>query len=122
MLIAEISAMPRRRAPIPGGPTAATLTPAGISGQIAAIHVEIPTGGGMPEHDHGASEILLIPLSGSTEIRHDGQGRTLSPGAVAHIARGERVSLANPGSGPVSLMVVAAPPDFARRLAAWPTA
>jgi hypothetical protein len=54
MLVADISATPRRRAPIPGGPTAA-LTPAGSSSQVAAVHVEIPAGGGMPEHAHGAS-------------------------------------------------------------------
>ncbi|MGH3180742.1 MAG: cupin domain-containing protein [Streptosporangiaceae bacterium] len=122
MLIAEISTAPRRRAPIPGGPTAATLTPAGSSDQVAAVHVEIPAGGGMPEHDHGASEIVLIPLSGSAELRHDGQIRTLSAGMAVHIARGERVSLANPGPGPASLMVVASPPEFAGRLATWPAA
>lgn len=122
MLIADTGTTPRRRAPLPGGPTAATLTPAGISDQVAAVHVEIPAGGGMPEHDHGTSEIVLIPLSGSVELRHDGQASTLSPGMAAYIAIGERVSLGNPGSEPVSLIVVASPPEFAGRLARWPAA
>ena len=122
MHITDISQSPRRRAPVPGGPTAAMLTPAGSSGQLAAICVEIPAGGGMPEHDHGPSEILLIPLSGPAELRHGGQVSVLPPGTAAHIARGERVSLANPGLQPVTLMVVASPPDFARRVASWPAA
>ncbi len=122
MIITEVAAATRRRAPMPGGPVAAALTPAGVSGQVAAVHVEIPAGGGMPEHDHGASEILLIPLSGSAELRHAGQARTLVPGMAAHIAAGERVSLANPGSGPACLMVVASPPEFAARLEKWPAA
>lgn len=122
MLVTEISTTPRRRAPIPDGPTVATLTAADSSDQVAAIHVEIPVGGGMPEHDHGASEIILIPLSGSTEVRQDGQTRTLSAGMIAHIGVGERVRLVNPGPGPASLMVVASPPEFAGRLAKWPTA
>jgi quercetin dioxygenase-like cupin family protein len=122
MLITDISQSPRHRAPIPGGPTAAMLTPEGSSSRLAAIHVEIPAGGGMPEHDHGPSEILLIPLSGPAELRHGDQVSVLPPGTAAHIARGERVSLANPGLQPVTLMVVASPPDFASRLASWPAA
>lgn len=122
MLIAAISTAPRLRAPIPGGPTAAPLTQASGSDRVAAVHLEIPAGGEMPEHDHGASEILLIPLSGTAELRYEGQARALTPGMTAHIATGERVALANPGTGPVSLMVVASPPDFAGRVAKWPAA
>ncbi|MDQ2813810.1 MAG: cupin domain-containing protein [Actinomycetota bacterium] len=122
MLVTGISTTPRRRAPILGGPAVATLPPASRSGQVAAVHVEIPAAGGMPGHDHGASEIILIPLSGTTEGRHDGQTRTLSAGLAAHIAAGERVSLANPGPGPAAVMVVASPPEFARRLAKWSAA
>ncbi|MGW7380660.1 cupin domain-containing protein [Streptomyces sp. NPDC054794] len=81
----------------------------------------MPAGGGMPEHDHGPSEIVLIPLAGSVELRHDGLARTLSPGMTAHIAVGERVSLANPGTEPASVMAMASPPDFTRSLAGWPT-
>jgi quercetin dioxygenase-like cupin family protein len=66
----------------------------------------------MPEHDHGVSEIVLIPLSGSVNLHHDGQARTLSAGMTAHIATGERVSLANPGAEPASLMVVTSPPQI----------
>lgn len=122
MLITEIDAVPRRRAPVPGGPTAVTLTAPDSSTQVAVVHLEIPAGGGMPEHDHGASEVVLIPLSGSVELRHDGKPRTLAEGMTAHVAVGERVGLANPGAEPACLMVVVSPPQFAERLAAWPPA
>jgi quercetin dioxygenase-like cupin family protein len=122
MLIADISTAPRLRAPIPGGPTAAPLIQAGGPDRVAAVHLEIPAGGEMPEHDHGASEILLIPLSGTAELRYQGQVRALTAGMAAHIATGERVGLANRGNEPASLMVVASPPDFAGRVAKWPAA
>jgi quercetin dioxygenase-like cupin family protein len=96
------------------------LVPVGVSDQVAVVHLEIPGHGSMPEHDHGASEIVLIPLAGSIELRHDGTTRTLSTGSAGHVARGERVSLRNPDGEPVSLMVVASPPDFVKRLATWP--
>lgn len=120
MLIIEIDTVPRRRAPIPGGPIAAMLTTPGTSSQVAIVHLEILAGGTMPEHDHGPSEIVLIPLSGSIDLQHDGQLRTLSAGVTAHIAIGEQVSLANTGSEAACLMVVVAPPQFAERIAAWP--
>lgn len=122
MLITEIGTVPRRRAPVPGGPTAAMLTDPDTSSQVAVVHLEIPADGGMPEHDHGDSEIVLIPLSGSVELWHRGEPRTLRTGMAGHIATGERVSLANPGPEPASLLVVVTPPQFAERLAAWPTA
>jgi quercetin dioxygenase-like cupin family protein len=120
MLITKIDTAPRHRAPVPGGPTAAMLTTPDTSSQVAVVHVEIPAAGGMPEHDHGASEIVLIPMSGSVDLWHDGKSRALSVGMTVHIATGERVSLANPGTEPARLMVVVSPPQFAARVAAWP--
>lgn len=122
MHIGEIGTGIRRRAPLLNGPIVEALTDAATSDQVAVVHMEIPPGAGMPEHDHGTSQIVLIPLSGSVDLCHDGKTRTLAPGSAAHIATGERVGLANPGSDPVSLMVVASPPQFAGRLAAWPVA
>ncbi|WP_406152128.1 cupin domain-containing protein [Streptomyces sp. NBC_01012] len=85
--------------------------------------MELPVGGSMPEHDHGLSQIVLIPVAGTIELHHNGQTRTLQAGAsAAHIAVGDRVSLSNPGDAPASLMVVASPPQFVDRLASWPVA
>lgn len=122
MYLTRIGTTPRRRAPIPGGPTMEVLVAAGISDNIAMVQVWIPPGGGLPEHDHGPSEIVLIHLSGSIELRQDDQLHRLGPGAVAHIATGERVSLTNPGSEPAVMMIVASPPEFVGRIASWPAA
>ncbi|WP_327667726.1 cupin domain-containing protein [Streptomyces sp. NBC_00485] len=122
MYVADTGSAPRRRAPVAGGPTAAPLMTATTSGQLAVIHLEIPPGGGMPEHDHGASQIVLIPVSGSVRVHQGRDVHTLVPGSAAHIDTGERVSLANPGTEPASLMVVASPPAFASRLEEWPIA
>ncbi|WP_016905279.1 cupin domain-containing protein [Streptomyces xiaopingdaonensis] len=120
MHVAEISTTRRHRAPVPDGPTAAVLAAAETSDRVAVVHMELPPGGAMPEHDHGLSEIVLIPVAGAVELRHNGQVRTLEAGTVAtHVAVGERVSLSNPGDAPASLMVVASPPQFADRLAGW---
>lgn len=122
MHIADAAATPRRRAPLPDGPTVAPLVPPGVSDRAAVVHMELPAGAGLPEHAHGASEIVLIPLSGAVEVRQGEEVRALSAGAVARIAVGERVSLANTGAETASLMVVASPPDFAEHLASWPEA
>ncbi|MGH3570557.1 MAG: hypothetical protein ACRDS0_40700 [Pseudonocardiaceae bacterium] len=39
------------------------------AGRLAAAHVTIPPGGGMPEHTHGESTALVIPLAGELLIR-----------------------------------------------------
>ncbi|MFC9227589.1 cupin domain-containing protein [Streptomyces decoyicus] len=65
---------------------------------------------------------MLIPLSGSVELRRGGDQHILLPGSAAHIATGDRGTLANLGPVPVSLMVVASPPEFAAQMATWPAA
>lgn len=122
MYTTRIGTTPRHRAPIPGGPTMEILVSAETSGNLAMVQMWIPPGGGLPEHDHGPSEIVLVHLSGSIELRHGDQHHLLAPGAVAHIATGERVSLANPGTEPAAMMIVASPPEFVARLAKWPAA
>jgi quercetin dioxygenase-like cupin family protein len=122
MYVTKIGSTPRRRAPIPGGPTMEVLVAGEASDNIAMVQVWIPPGGGLPEHDHGPSEIVLVHLSGSIELRQGGQLHRLAPGAIAHIATGERVSLDNPGTEPAVMMLVASPPEFVARIAGWPAA
>lgn len=122
MHLARIGTTPRRRAPIPGGPTMEVLVAGDTSDTIGIVQVWIPPGGGLPEHDHGPSEIVLIHVSGLIELRQGDQHHSLGPGAVAHIATGERVSLTNPGTDPAVMMIVASPSDFVARLASWPAA
>jgi quercetin dioxygenase-like cupin family protein len=122
MLVADSDGAPRRQAPLPDGPSVAPLVPTGTSEQVAVLHMELPVGGSLPEHSHGPSEIVLVPLSGRLTVRHGGQEHPLTAGAAAHIARGERVSLSNAGDEPARLVIVASPPDFAAHPESWPAA
>jgi quercetin dioxygenase-like cupin family protein len=122
MHITDIATASRRQAPVPGGPVAALLTPTGLSEQVAVIHLEIPAGGGIPEHDHGPSQVVLVPLAGAIEVHQGGQTWTLSTGTTAHIGTGERVRLANPNAEPARVVVVASPAQFAEHVATWPVA
>lgn len=122
MYLTRIGTTPRRRAPIAGGPTMEVLVAAETSDNLAMVQVWIPPGGGLPAHDHGPSEIVLVHLSGTIELRQGEQLHRLAPGAVAHIATGERVSLTNPSTESAVMMIVASPPEFVRRIAGWPTA
>lgn len=83
--------------------------------------MEVPAGGGLPEHDHWVWQIVLIRRSGSVELSGGEDRHTLLLGSVARIATGERVAVHNTGTRPSSLMVVASPPECAARLASWPT-
>jgi quercetin dioxygenase-like cupin family protein len=122
MLIADSGNTPRRQAPLPGGPSVAPLVPTGTSERVAVLHMELPVGGSLPEHGHGPSEIVLVPLSGTITVGHEGGTSRLAPGGTAHIATGERVSLANAGDEPARLMIIASPPDFAAHPESWPVA
>ncbi|TCO42393.1 hypothetical protein EV646_11314 [Kribbella antiqua] len=89
MYLTRIGTTPLRRAPVPGGPTMEVLVAAETSGNIAMVQVWIPPGGGLPEHDHGPSEIVLVHVSGSIELHQGDQQHRLAPGAVAHLATGD---------------------------------
>ncbi len=122
MYLTRIGTSPRRRAPIPEGPTMEVLLAAETSDNIAMVQVWIPPGGGLPEHDHGPSEIVLIHVAGSIQLQQGDQQHRLAPGSIAHIPAGERVSLTNPGTDAAVMMIVASPPEFVQRIAAWPAA
>lgn len=121
----EVGAGDRRRAPVPNGPVAEILIGADADQRLGAVHVVVPPGGGMPPHDHGASETLLIPLSGHVRLADAEQGgdvTDLEPGALATIPVGQRVTLQNPTEEEARLLVILAPADFAARLRDWPPA
>lgn len=116
-----------RVAPVEGGPRVEVLVGEGNTegANLSVAHVLMPPGGGMPEHDHGESEAVVVVQSGRVEIEvRGGAGReTLEPGTMALIGVGERVSLENPSpSEPASLLAFFAPPGFVRTFASWPPA
>ena len=111
-------------APVEGGPVAELLVGGEEGGRLGVARVVVPPGGGMPEHEHGESEALVLPQEGRVVIRgEDGREQTLDPGTMALIGVGERVSLTNPsGSEEAVLLAFFAPSAFVRTLASWPAA
>ena len=84
----------------------------------AAIHLTVKGGARMPEHDHGESDSLLIPLTGRLILRGRATETQLECGMVAFVATGERVSVENPTTAPASMIVCFAPPTFDHERAA----
>jgi quercetin dioxygenase-like cupin family protein len=119
----EISGGEQRHAPFPGGPTVRIVVGADAAEAVAALEVTVPAGGGMPEHDHGESAVLLAPLEGRLRLVEPGSERTteLDTGVLATIPVGCRVRLENPGDVEARALVVLTPPQFAEQLAGWPT-
>jgi mannose-6-phosphate isomerase-like protein (cupin superfamily) len=79
----------------------------------------------MPEHDHGPSTVVLIPLAGAArliDVADDGRALQLVSGTITIVPVGRRVRLDNPGSVEAQLLVVVSPPEFAQELSAWPAA
>jgi quercetin dioxygenase-like cupin family protein len=127
MRIIRMGSGTARVAPMEGGPRVEVLVGEGDTegANLSVAHVLVPPGGGMPEHEHGESEALVLAQSGRVEIEvQGGAGReTLEPGAMALIGVGERVRLENPSSSePASLLAFFAPPGFVRAFASWPPA
>lgn len=115
-----------RAAPVEGGPRAEVLVGPGVrarGGNLGVARVVVPPGGGMPEHEHGESEAVVVPQSGRIVVGGREGRETLEPGAVALIGVGERVSLKNPSSSePAELLAFFSPPGFVGALESWPAA
>lgn len=124
MRVVRIGEGEAHAAPIENGPTAEVLLGEGGGGGLGAARVVVPPNGGMPEHEHGESEALVVCWRGRVLIRGEGgEEETLAPGAMALIGVGERVALRNPsGSEEAELLAFFAPAGFVRALASWPSA
>jgi quercetin dioxygenase-like cupin family protein len=115
----------RQRAPVPEGPEVEIVIGADRGLPVGVLEVTVPVGGAMPEHDHGASATLLVPLAGSLRLIEAGDvGRAteLEPGTLATIPIGCRVRLENAGDQEARMLAVLTPPDFAGQLEGWPAA
>lgn len=113
---------PVHQAPFPDGPSAEVLVDEeSAGGQLAAAYVTIPAGGNMPEHTHGESTAVIVPFTGELLIRSGQHEEKVAPGVVVLLDQGERVSVSNETSQPVSMLGVFAPAGFIGALASWPT-
>lgn len=70
---------PARSAPVEYGPEAEVLV-GGDGERLAVARVVVPPGGGMPEHDHGESEAMVLCQDGRIRLREGGREETLEPG------------------------------------------
>lgn len=84
--------------------------------RLAAIHVTVKAGARMPEHDHADSDAVLLPLTGQLVLRGNGGEAQLTPGVIAFVAAGERVSVENPTASAASMIACFAPPTLVHAL------
>lgn len=112
----------RFRAPVPGGPEAVVLIGTEDDWPMGVAHVVIPAGGGMPEHEHGSSAAMVLPLDRPVVMVDVQEGAELEigPGEVATIPIGDLVEVRNRGDAVATIAVVFNPPDFIRQLESWP--
>lgn len=121
----RIGASARRRAPVPDGPELEVVIGADQGHPFGVLDVTVPAGAAMPEHDHGVSEALLVPLAGSLRLVEAGETERvteLEPGALATIPVGCRVRLENAGATEARLLVLLDPADFVAQVERWPAA
>lgn len=121
MRVVDIGSGIVRRPPIERAPEVELLLGDGESDALAAAHISIPPGGGMPEHDHGDSAAVVAVQKGRVILRSGGEERILAAGTLAVIEIGERVSLENADAKEASLLAFFTPPTFAGTVASWPT-
>lgn len=113
----------KRRPGFPKAPTVEVLFGGDDGGPaVGVVRVVVPAGAGMPEHDHGGSDVVLLPQVGSVEISSGEETIQVAAGDAALVRREERVSLRNPNQTDAEVIVAAAPPAFLASIRAWPAA
>lgn len=111
----------RRRPPTPNAPTVEVLFGGDDGGpDVGVVRVSVPAGAVMPEHDHGGSDVVLVPVVGSVEISDADGTIAVGVGDAALLRKDETVSLRNPGDGAAEVIVAAGPPAFVASIRAWP--
>lgn len=110
-----------RRSPRPGGPVVTVLFGGDPEGpDVGVVRVEVPPGGGMAEHTHGGSDVVLVPVVGMVVISKGAESITVRTGDAALVRKEEAVSLANPGEEVAQVLVAAGPPSFVSGIRDWP--
>lgn len=110
-----------RRPPFPDAPTVEVIAGGDDGGpDVALIRIQVPVGTGMPPHEHGGSDIVLMTVSGFVAITKGEERVEVHPGDAVVIRKDEKVALANPGAEPAQLLVAAGPPNFVAGVRSWP--
>lgn len=110
-----------RKPPVPGGPTVTVLFGGDPGGpDVGVVQVEVPPGAGMPEHRHGGSDVVLVPVAGTVTISKGAESITINAGDAALVRKDEAVSLVNRGPETARVIVAAGPADFVAGIRSWP--
>lgn len=110
-----------QRSPRQGGPVVTVLFGGDPGGpDVGVVRVDVPPGGGMPEHTHGGSDVVLVPVEGTVVISQGSESITVETGSAALVRKDEAVSLANPGEETAQVIVAAGPADFVAGIRDWP--
>jgi quercetin dioxygenase-like cupin family protein len=111
MNIVDAAAKSADRTATSNGPTVGKVLTTDGPSPVTVMQVTLPAGGHMGEHDHGRSEVVIVPVQGQVRLRHEETEHDLLPGRAAHIGVGERISLTNSSTGsPATLFVTVIPP------------
>lgn len=110
-----------RKPPVAGGPTVTVLFGGEPDGpDVGVVRVEVPPGSAMPEHRHGGSDVVLLPIVGTVVIVKGAESLAAHPGDAALVRKEEAVSLRNPGTEAAQVVVAAGPPGFVTGIRQWP--
>ncbi|WP_327308727.1 cupin domain-containing protein [Streptomyces sp. NBC_01298] len=84
--------------------------------ELAAVRIQVPAGGTIPAHAHGASELLLTGVFGTVEASCGCGAETVSPGSFAMLPAGKEITLVNHGTEPATVLAVFSQSEFTRGL------
>lgn len=110
-----------RKPPGEGTPTVTVLFGGELDGpDVGVVRVEVPPGGAMPQHTHGGSDVVLVPVAGKVVISKGEESITVGTGDAALVRKDEAVSLANHGTETAQIVVAAGPANFVAGIRQWP--
>ncbi len=110
-----------RQPPFPGAPVVEVLFGGDENGpDVGLVRVDIPPGAGMPEHDHGGSDVILVPIVGTVEVTKGDEAVSVGVGDTLLVRKEERVALRNPTDTTAHVVVAAAPTTFVTAIRCWP--
>ncbi|MFG2999658.1 cupin domain-containing protein [Streptomyces sp. NPDC048340] len=74
--------------------------------QLAAVRIQVPAGGSVPAHAHGASELLLTGVAGVIEASCGCGAKTVAQGTFAMLPAGKEITLVNHGEEDATVLAV----------------
>ncbi|MER7758227.1 cupin domain-containing protein [Streptomyces sp. NPDC097619] len=79
---------------------------------LAAVRIQVPAGGTIPAHGHGASELLLTGIAGTVEASCGCGAKTVTAGTFAMLPAGKEITLINHGTEDATLLAVFSQSEF----------